>query len=463
MSKLKRLISQLNDQEVRHIHKNLIETDANKSADLLHLFREGKLEDSKVKEVLNVNNNAYYTLRSRLNEKIETFILEKSENPRTELLKQVASIKDLIYTKNRIIALASLHKLEKDLSAHNLHSELAEVYRAFKKLHIHDKKYVQYSQLYNQQIALVQATSEAEDLSVSYFKFFGEFLLENSEINTLKLSTALSSLKKASENQSSKRIQLLYLCASSFHDAYFKTKDSETILLNIDKAKDIIDTYLNDSLYYQLDIVFEYHICLLYYFDKNPLLKKQATIFNKKITKNHIGFYYNTYPCFILNIFNELDINPSKLPDSKHAQENILMESSQTAYQLAQLIKNNKEREGTALVEDFLSTKNLKQLDKVYLDYKLITLCLQWNQGEIKDIEANIKSLQRLIRNQGKKEVEHTAAVLKLLTSITSKIDLTKKNHKIDQANKDLDEVEFPTFSPMAMVGKLFFKNLKNH
>ena len=76
MSKLKRLINQLNQQEYNTIHEALMQSDALKSAQLLKLFRENKLDDKQIKLKLEVNNNAFYTLRSRLNEKIESYILK---------------------------------------------------------------------------------------------------------------------------------------------------------------------------------------------------------------------------------------------------------------------------------------------------------------------------------------------------------------------------------------------------
>ncbi|MDZ7604780.1 MAG: hypothetical protein U5K79_04150 [Cyclobacteriaceae bacterium] len=41
---------------------------------------------------MDVNTNAYYTLRSRLNQKVEEYLLQQMENPRTDILKKVADI-----------------------------------------------------------------------------------------------------------------------------------------------------------------------------------------------------------------------------------------------------------------------------------------------------------------------------------------------------------------------------------
>ena len=49
MSKLKKLIHQLSDNELKTIYNSLIENEATKSAELLKLFREDKLTNIEIK------------------------------------------------------------------------------------------------------------------------------------------------------------------------------------------------------------------------------------------------------------------------------------------------------------------------------------------------------------------------------------------------------------------------------
>ncbi|MBY0427154.1 MAG: hypothetical protein K2Q22_16085, partial [Cytophagales bacterium] len=115
MSKLKNIIAQLTDSDFTVIFDSLIQNSAEKSAYLLKYLREGKLNDAKIMDELNVNSNAYYTLRSRLNEKIEEHLLAQLESPRTDLLKKVANIQEIIFGKKKAIAITTLKKLEKEL------------------------------------------------------------------------------------------------------------------------------------------------------------------------------------------------------------------------------------------------------------------------------------------------------------------------------------------------------------
>ena len=115
MAKLKNIIKQLSAADYQSIHDSLMQSNAEKSAHLLKFIRERQMSDAKVMEELEVNTNAYYTLRSRLNQKIEEYLLAQMESPRTDLLKKVANITDVVFTKKRAIASATLKKLEKEL------------------------------------------------------------------------------------------------------------------------------------------------------------------------------------------------------------------------------------------------------------------------------------------------------------------------------------------------------------
>ena len=90
MSKLTRIIFQLSDQEYEQLYHSLVDGEALKSADLLKILREEQLEESSILERLDVSSNAYYALRSRLNNKIESFY--SIESKLTVSLKNVMAL-----------------------------------------------------------------------------------------------------------------------------------------------------------------------------------------------------------------------------------------------------------------------------------------------------------------------------------------------------------------------------------
>ncbi|MEM6300066.1 MAG: hypothetical protein AAF740_15375, partial [Bacteroidota bacterium] len=157
MAKLTNIVKQLPLQDYHTIYDSLGSSNAEKSAHLLKSLRERKVSDERIMEELGVTANAYYTLRSRLNQRIEEHLIQQMESPRTDLLKKVANIMEIAFTKKWAIAVATLKKLEKELLDYDLFNELTLVYKILKKLHIHTDDYFTYSQLYNKHVAFMLA------------------------------------------------------------------------------------------------------------------------------------------------------------------------------------------------------------------------------------------------------------------------------------------------------------------
>ncbi|NBP71559.1 MAG: hypothetical protein EBU52_22855, partial [Cytophagia bacterium] len=120
MAKLKNIVKQLSEKDFQAIHDSLVESNADKSAYLLKSLRERQLSDNKIMAELEVNANAYYTLRSRLNLKIEEYLMAQLESPRTDVLKKLANINEVLFTKKKAISVATLKKLEKELLDYDL-------------------------------------------------------------------------------------------------------------------------------------------------------------------------------------------------------------------------------------------------------------------------------------------------------------------------------------------------------
>lgn len=175
MLKLKSLILQMKEESFNVLSSQLKETKADKFQTLLVHFRENQLSDEEIAEKLKVNANAYYTLKSRLYNKIQEFLTSNLSGPKADLLKSVANIPNLIFDTPRDTAMAVLAKLEKDLVEYDMPYELTNVYNALKKLHIHSPKYYEYTQLYNKHVAYTIALDKAEDLLANFHKTLGEY------------------------------------------------------------------------------------------------------------------------------------------------------------------------------------------------------------------------------------------------------------------------------------------------
>ena len=220
MAKLKNLIKQLSEEDYTSILISLEESSADKSSYLLRAMRERQLSDNKVMVELGVNTNAYYTLRSRLNQKIEEYLLQQMESPRTDILRKVANINEIIFTKKKAIAVATLKKLEKELLDYDLSNELTIVYKSLKKLNINSPDYYSYSQSYNKHVAYMLAMDKAEDLLADYFKKYGNYTLNGDESEKMELDILSKEMNNVCTLYQSHRLYVYQSCMSIFHKLF---------------------------------------------------------------------------------------------------------------------------------------------------------------------------------------------------------------------------------------------------
>src|SRR5882762_10049506 len=263
MAKLKNIVKQLSEKDFKSIHDSLIESNAEKSAYLMKSLRERSLSDAKIMVELEVNANAYYTLRSRLNQKIEEHLIQQMESPRTDILRKVANLNEILFTKKRTISVATLKKLEKDLLDYDLANELTIVYKSLKRLHIYSPDYFQYSQLYNRHVAYMLAVDKAEDLLADYFKKFGDYLLNGGDIEKLGLNLVMKETQNVAKLYESHRLYVYQSCMYIFHRLFVEVddnmqQDGESIEDIFDKVQKIFESYHLDSIYYHMNLVFEF-------------------------------------------------------------------------------------------------------------------------------------------------------------------------------------------------------------
>jgi len=126
MGKLEKVIHQLSDDDSAAIAQSFKSSKADKFLTLFEQVRENGA-------VAEDTSSSFYTLKSRLYDKVQEYLIDNMEEPRIDVLKKVAAIPSLIYDTPRDTAIAILTKLEADLKEFDMPNELTEVYAAFKK------------------------------------------------------------------------------------------------------------------------------------------------------------------------------------------------------------------------------------------------------------------------------------------------------------------------------------------
>lgn len=463
MAKLKNIIKQLSAGDYQSIHDSLMQSNAEKSAHLLKFIRERQMSDAKVMEELEVNTNAYYTLRSRLNQKIEEYLLQQMESPRTDLLKKVANINDVVFTKKRAIAAATLKKLEKELLDYDLANELTIVYKTLKKLHINTPDNFIYSQQYNRHVAYMLAMDKAEDLVSEYFKKYGSFFMSGSEVEKFGLEMLYKELANVCNLYKSHRLYVYFSLVNIYHRLFVDTRENdnvdeepiEDILLNVEK---IFEDYNRDSIYFNLNIVFEF--LKLEYYNFYKVYRKAERFYDEvNFNSSVLLANYNLYsfpPQFLLSkidralrtetenqlyeenkvLFAEYEVDTNDVP------RHIIY----IMYRALSCFYADKHEESARYLNNLLNELSLKKYPQAQIEIKLI-LSLQYCILNDYDLfNQCVNSIQRSIRISEKESMEHVQIFIKIMKTALGDNKKTKPV-KIKSLIDKLRFLEIPHFS----------------
>lgn len=468
MAKLKNIIKQLSESDFNAIYDSLLESSADKSAFLLKAMREKSQSDNKIMEELGVNTNAYYTLRSRLNQKIEEYLLQQMENPRTDILKKVANINEIIFTKKRAIAIATLKKLEKELLDYDLSNELTIVYKFLKKLHINSSDYYNYSQLYNKHVAYTLAVDKAEDLLADYFKKYGIYTLTSEESGKIALSLLSREMNNVCRLYKSHRLYVYESCINIYHRLFVENEeemddDVEPIEDIIQNVQRIFEEYHLDSIYYHLRIVFEY--LKLEYYGHYKVYKKAENYFeevNDSCGDLLSNYTLYTYPAQFLitkinrhirmGIANELyEENEGLFHDYEPDKQDIPNYITYVTYRSISCYYDKKYDQAARWINNLLNEVSLKRYPSAQLEVKSV-LALQYCMVRDYDLfNQLINSIQRQIRLLGKDSCEHVIIFTKMLKISISDSKRNKKA-KIQALADKFKNFEMNFFNPTMLI-----------
>jgi hypothetical protein len=468
MAKLKNIIKQLSLKDYEAIYKSLIESNADKSAYLLQAMRERQLSDNKIMAEIDVNTNAYYTLRSRLNQKIEEHLLQQMESPRTDILKKVANINEIIFTKKKAIAVATLKKLEKELLDYDLSNELTVIYKSLKKLHINSPDYYSYSQLYNRHVAYMLAVDKAEDLLAEYFKKYGHFALTGDDVDKMGLGLLLQEMNNVAKLYESHRLYVYESCMIIFHRLFVDQEDTmddgqEPIEDIFDNVEKIFLQYQLDSIYYHLNLVFEF--LKLEYYNHYKVYRKAERYYeevNDAADNLLTNYALYSYPAqFLITKMNRhlrMGMEQSMYEENEGLFQEFELDKldvptflTYTMYRAISAYYVGKYEEASKWINSLLNEVSLKKYPHLQLEIKAI-LALQYCM--LRDFELFnqlINSIQRQMRLLGKDNCEHIILITKILKTAIGDVKNSKANKVIMLADK-MGEIKTPFFSPSSMI-----------
>ncbi len=299
MSKLKSVIQQLQESECQEIQDRFKQTGAWKYMTLFNMLREGVLNDEKMREELEMNNSAFYTIKSRLLDKIQEYLSAQFINPSIDSSSKIEDIPELLYNTQRNKAVAILSQLEVDMQQQDNPYKLASIYNALKKLHINSPKFYHYAQMYNRHLAYTIALDKAEDLLIDFFRKLADYELSKTNINLQLLSLIKQELHNVAKLYESHHLtiykNIVDICSAIYLPQDGDHKAQQPIELMLNQMEQIFNQNRNDKDYMYLKLVHRY--LAFEYYHIIGLHNREEEYYNP-INENLSSFLNYNHCCF---------------------------------------------------------------------------------------------------------------------------------------------------------------------
>lgn len=386
---LHKIIHQLNERDYSLFSMQMEKTKADKYLLLLNNYRSGKKTDKEVLAGMNINSPAFYTLKSRLLEKIQYFLFRNTEETRTELIRNIAKIDYLVYNVPKETSIPILKKLEAELIKNDMPNELIIVYKALKKVHLNTPKHYDYSLLYNKHVAYNLAQDKAEDILTSFCKLLGNYYLNREELEYNKLRITKKEMENVCRLYDSHRLKIykniLTIQYALFISGIEQGYDTIPVEQLLTETTEIIGRFKDDKVYKYLSPVMNY----LYFEYYNQLqLRKSAQLYYNKIANNLDVLLLFNHTCFTSHfLISKIEYNERK---AEPLEYNSLEES---------------------LHEDGPHTNDLPNYILFYYN-RAIELCNQYHYSEA------IQTLNTLFRKISFKNISFIEVELKLFLAV---------------------------------------------
>lgn len=474
MIKLKNIVLQMSEEDYQELRRRLAENRADKFHNLLEYYRENQLNDDEIAEKLKVTGSTYYTLKSRLHNRIQEILTEDNEGSLFNLLKGVANIPNLLYTRPREIAIAILSKLEKDLIEYDMPYELTNVYNAFKKLHVHSPKYYEYSQLYNKHVAYTVALDKAEDLLLNFTKTYGEYSVSHSKTSyellfLIKREMAnLCNLYKSHHLSIYQNIINVWFALFVPNNAE-AVKDDKPVGDILLESETILKNFPKDLTYQHLELVFDF----LYfeYYHKLGLSKNEAPYFEKLNAALPTLMLYN-FCCFNSQfLLSKIELYLEQGQEGFLYQESLNLMSSfepdksdvpnyvnYTIFLAMSAFYVKKYAEAGTLLNTLLNDISLRSIPYAEIQIKLLAVLFQSMQNKFEVAESTLRSVARKIRELNKETGETYEAASILIKMLHIQLDATSRLTE-QKLLKLRDKFETVNQGRTKMFGYLKFRN----
>ena len=454
------IISQLTEEEYQDLHQNFLSNKAEKTADFLEIIREDpETPDKEFLRRHDISPSAFYVLKSRLNQRIETYLLNRLGDNNLHVMRRVLNVGDLVANNPREISIAALRRLEKELLKFDFPYGLTIVYKALQNLHAYDDNYIYYRSHYNQQLAYAMAMDKALDLVIQFFRAYDSFYLSRKDKDHTEMVRVMEKMDNMTNLYESHRLTLFKYIIQIFAKLFIEIPDTircevEDVEDMFDKSFEILENYQEDSFYKNLNILFNF--LRFVHYDNNQTTDKAQIYFeilDYKIEELLIHDHHNAQTSLFL--FSKLAFHKKTgtidqlikdietyIDDIEVGPYRIAFFVNYHLFRAYSYFEAGNYSKVSRILYNLRNEVNLRKHTHIDLDVKFF-LALAY--VVVKDFDlANqlILSLQRQLRKETMKNYDHGKTLIKILNialggrprtrykNLKNNIDLWKTNNK---------------------------------
>lgn len=449
---LHKVILQLDPEIFGKLKDDFAANRGEKMLTLLELYRNAKTEDEVTHKQLDINTSSFYTLKSRLQDKIQRALFANATDVYADLLKNLAAIPYIINNTPRESAILLLDYLAEELKKADQPGELAQVYGALKRLHARNDQYYHFEQLYNKNVAYFLAIEKAEEVLAHFTREICVHCHTHNSSNDVIIRLYVKELNNLGRVYDSPRLRMYRYVAevtyALFVDGNREIPGSDdTIEEALAKLAAIIEEHPEDMNYKYMRDIWAY---LSYEYYVSLGLHKNATQYFDILVANQFRVLYRTHRSntthILVSAFDRIATDkalsksvlswiPEPDEQNHYARINIALFKAGIEFENGQYVA------ASAILNDALNDISMKALLIAEYNIKLfLVLCLLCAE-KTDQAEIQFRSISRKLTSTENKEALHLGVnewmnLVKIVMSGKSADRKTKIGEAAELVNK---------------------------
>ncbi len=451
---LYKIVGQLTQEEFEEIYTTFLTNNADKSAAFLKTIRENpETPDKQFLDEYQIAASAFYVLKSRLNQKVESFLLSRVGDPNLHVIHRVLNVEDLIFNNSREISLAALRKLEKELVRLDFPYGLMVVYKALQNLHAFDEdNYSFFRSKYNRQAAYTLAMNESMDHVIQFFRAYDNFYLNRKEKDFTEMIRLMEKIDNKNNLYESHRLYIFKTIIHIFAKLFIEIPPTircevEPIGDMFDKSFQILEDFKDDAFYVNISILFNFLRFVHYDNEKDSRSKIYYDLLNYKMEELLARYHYNAPTSLFLFRKLKFHLETDSIEELNLEIDQYISKIEVEPYRVSSYLNYHlfisyayffakDYKKASRILYNIRNELNLRKHVHAHLEVKFL-LALTYVLMEDHDLANQlILSLQRQLRKQTMARYDHGKVLLKVLTVALQGRPNTREKNLVNHIRK---------------------------